>query len=298
VYKPAGRFVHAFKGEKVMENTPRQDLSTSACTVGVWTKIDKTREPQSFVTFMDAFNATDWLQAHKQRTLAVLNVREGVHLLDVGCGTGDDACLVARQVGPTGKVVGIDPSATMITEAHKRTVGSTLPVEFHQESIYALPFTDNTFDGGYSFLTFDVLEHPKHALLELIRVIKSGGRIAISVPDHDTLIVNAPDRSLTRKLLQFFCDSIASGWIGRQLPGFYVEAGLQEITITPDPLTFMSADYAFAKQILQRIAARAQAGGIVSEDEAARWLGSLDEVNQAGQFFYAATCFIVSGRKP
>lgn len=281
-----------------MPNTPPKDSSNLAQTVGVWTKVDQMPEPAFFIQLLDAINGSAWRQAHKQRTLACLNVQEGVHLLDIGCGTGDDVRLLARQVGPTGKVVGIDPSATMITEARTRTSGSALPVEFYQGSVYDLPFPDHTFDGGYSFLTFDVLERPQHALLELIRVIKSGGRIAISALDHDALIVNAPDRSLTRKLLHFFCDSNASGWIGRQLPGFCVEAELHEVTVTPDTRTRMSADYAGAKQLLQRIATSAQAAGIVTADEAAGWLRSLDEAHHAGQFFMASTSFIVSGRKP
>lgn len=265
----------------------------------VWTNIDQTPEPRSFIQFLDAFNATDWLQAHKRRTLALLNVREGIHVLDAGCGTGADARWLVQQVGQTGKVVGVDPSITMITEARKRTEGLRLPVEFQQGSVYALPFADNTFDGCYSFLTFDILEYPQRALLESIRVTKSGGRIVISAPDHDTLILNAPNRSLTRKLLNFLCDSIYSGWIGRQLPGFYVTAGLQDVSVTPDTFTLMSTDYPLMKQLLlQPIAASAQAAGIVSAADAAGWVRSLDEAHQAGQFFGATTSFIVSGQKP
>lgn len=282
---------------KVMESRPIRESARDA-TVGMWTEIDQTPEPESFIRFMDAFNATAWLQAHKRRTLSLLDAREGFHLLNVGCGTGDDACLAARQVGSSGKVVGIDPSATMITKAKERSAKSALSVEFQQSSVYELPFPDSTFNGTYSFLTFDVLERPKDALRELLRVVKPGGRVAISAPDHDTLIVDAPDRGLTRKLRQCFCDDITNGWMGRQLHGLCVAAGLQAITITPDTLTLTSADYAFATRILDRIVARARAAGVVTSDEAARWLASVDEANRAGRFFYAGTCFIVSGRKP
>jgi len=146
--------------------------------------------------------------------------------------------------GQTGKVVGIDPSITMITEARQRTEELHLLIEFHQGSVYHLPFADETFDGGYSFLTFDILERPQHALHELIRVTKAGGQVVISAPDHDTFIVNAPDRSLTRKLLHFICDGTYSGWIGRQLPSFCMEAGLQEVAAIPDTFTLRSTDYA------------------------------------------------------
>ncbi len=150
----------------------------------------------------------------------------------------------------------------------------------------------------YSFLTFDVPERPQHALLELIRVANSGGRIAVSALDHGVLILNAPDRNLTRTLLDFFCDRNASGWIGRQLPGFCVAAGLHEITVTPDIRVRMSVEYDSAKQLLQRIATSAQAAGVVEGDEAEGWLRSQEEAQHAGQFFMASTSFIVSGQKP
>lgn len=180
----------------------------------VWTNIDQTPEPRSFIQFLDALNSTGWLQAHKHRTLASLDIHEGVHLLDVGCGTGADARMVAQQVGPTGKVVGVAPSATMITEAQKRTEGLRLPVEFRSGSVYALPLADGTFDGCYSFLTFDILEHPQKALAEIIRVTRSGGQVVLSAPDHGTLIIDAPNRAVTRAILNFWCDSVHSAGSG------------------------------------------------------------------------------------
>ncbi len=93
--------------------------------------IDQTPDPQVFIRQLDAMNTDTWRQDHKQRTLAFLNIEEGDHILDIGCGIGDDARLLAQQVGQAGKVVGIDPSATMITEARARSADLSLPVEFY-----------------------------------------------------------------------------------------------------------------------------------------------------------------------
>ena len=59
-------------------------------------------------------------QDYKRRTFALLGAKAGARLLDVGCGTGDDALAMARLVGPDGHVTGIDTSETMIAEARAR----------------------------------------------------------------------------------------------------------------------------------------------------------------------------------
>ena len=123
-----------------MENVPHKDSPNTAQTVGVWTKVDQMPDPVFFIQYMDAFNATDSLRAHKQRTLALLNIRTNVQLLDIGCGTGDDVRLLAQQVGPTGKVVGIDPSVTMITETRTRTAGLPSQSNFTKEVSTSFPF--------------------------------------------------------------------------------------------------------------------------------------------------------------
>jgi len=261
-----------------------------------WEKLDQTADPRSFIRFLDANDADEWTRAHKGRALALLEAQPGSRFLDVGCGTGTDVRTLAQQVGPEGKVVGIDLSTVMITEAQKRAEGSHVPMEFKQASVYDLPFADDTFDGCYSFLTFDILEHPQPALAEVIRVVKPGGRIVNSGCDYDTIIVDAPNRALTRTLQHFYCDSLYNGWIGRQLRGLYKEAGLQEIAVLPD--TAVVTDYAFVKQrTLQPLVDRALAVGIISAADATAWLRSLYEASQAGRFFSAGTTFIVSGRK-
>jgi len=107
-----------------------------------------------------------------------------------------------------------------------------------------------------------------------------------------------PDRTTTRKLLNFLCDSSGSRWIGRQLRGLFLAAGLTEVGVFAD--TVMFTDYAQANPVfkLQETAAHAQAAGTVSPTEVNRWLNDLEQANQVGKFFAVMTCFCVSGRKP
>lgn len=270
----------------------KQDLATG------FIDVDRMADPGSFVHYLDTVSAMELFQAYKRRTFALLNVREGHHLLDVGCGTGDDVRVLAQIVGSTGRVVGVDNSETMIAEARKRAEGLNLPVEYRVGDAHNLDFADNTFGGCRADRVFQHLEDPWQALAEMIRVVRPGARIVVVDPDYETLVVDVPDRALTRKILNFYCDSIRNGWIGRRLPGLFKKSGLTDIAVITD--TLVLTDYALANQIFEfeSTVERAQEAGVVSAAAAANWLDRLEEASQAGRFFLAVTGFGVSGRKP
>src|SRR4051812_29086100 len=93
-------------------------------------RIDQTGDPATFVRFLDAACAAASFQQYKQHLIRVLDIKEGRRILDVGCGTGDDAREMAKHVGSSGRVVGVDNSQAMITLAQKRAEGTGLSVEF------------------------------------------------------------------------------------------------------------------------------------------------------------------------
>jgi ubiquinone/menaquinone biosynthesis C-methylase UbiE len=92
--------------------------------------VDHTTDPDFFVRYLDTVSAQESIQALKRRSFALLDVQPGAHLLDVGCGTGDDVRILGQLVGSRGRVVGVDHSETMITEARKRAEGVNLPIEY------------------------------------------------------------------------------------------------------------------------------------------------------------------------
>jgi ubiquinone/menaquinone biosynthesis C-methylase UbiE len=269
----------------------KEDLSTG------FRNVDQTAAPETFIHYLDA--ATAQIQAWKQHSFELLEVKPGAQLLDVGCGTGDDVQALGRMVGATGRVIGIDTSETLVAEARKRTEGQLLSVEYRRGDAQQLDFTENTFDGCRAERVFVHLEHPRQALAEMVRVTRSGGRIVVSDPDFGTLIVDTKDRELTRTLENFPGDHMArNGWMGRQLWALFHQASLTDIMVTAN--TGVLTDYGLAVQLLRlrEAAERAQEAGVVTAVEATRWLGQLEEAGQRGQFFASLTHFCVSGRKP
>jgi ubiquinone/menaquinone biosynthesis C-methylase UbiE len=263
-----------------------------------WVNVDATAHPQLLLQMMDAFNQTTWLKGHKARVLRNLVSLPHGSYLEVGCGTGEDAQRLACQLGSAGKVTGVDYSKTMMDEAMRRAAQRGLPLTFRRSDAYALPFADNTFDTSYSLLTFDILERPVDALKEMIRATKPGGTLLVSASDHGTLVIDAPDQRLTRTLTNFFCDNTCNGWIGRQLPAIFRNAGLANVSVMPDTVTLRSPDYAVARQVLlENMVRGAQTAAVVSKAQGDAWLAALDSAHQANVFFASSTFFIVAGQK-
>src|SRR5829696_5609751 len=102
--------------------TPREDdvSASRASTTRKWKDVDRTEDPADFIRYLDVANAEDVIRAYKSRMRDLLEPLAGARILDAGCGTGDDACAIARLVGPSGAVVGLDTSEAMVAEARQR----------------------------------------------------------------------------------------------------------------------------------------------------------------------------------
>jgi ubiquinone/menaquinone biosynthesis C-methylase UbiE len=247
--------------------------------------------------FLDAERAKPAMQRANQASVDALRLRPGSHVLDVGCGAGDDARNLSAVVGESGHVEAVDIDPLMIAEAERRADGDTARVSFRVLDVYELDYAEGRFDSCRAERTFLHLAEPARALAQMVRVVRPGGRIVVLDRDIETRTIDAADRALTRRIINFWCDSFLGGWIGRSLPRLFREAGLDEITV--EPFTVVDTDYeAFNAQYdLPRIAARAQAAGVIQADEAERWIAGLRERERAGSFFTSMTSFVVAGRK-
>ncbi|KJS21291.1 MAG: hypothetical protein VR72_11085 [Clostridiaceae bacterium BRH_c20a] len=105
-------------------------------------------------------------------------LKEGGHGLDVCCGTGELAFKMAKLVGKTGNISGLDFSENMLAVAkEKLAVSDAKNINFVQGDALELPFEDNSFDAATNgFALRNVTDIPK-AIREMARVVKPGGKV-------------------------------------------------------------------------------------------------------------------------
>jgi ubiquinone/menaquinone biosynthesis C-methylase UbiE len=273
---------------------------TSGSRVGsqhpsAFTTVDDAIDPGVFIRWMDEVQDLPDVARTRAAAVDALRLSAGDAVLDVGCGAGDVAVGLAPLVHPGGRVVGLDASEAMVGEARRRTDGQGLPVEFQVGDAQNLPFDDGTFNACRSERVLIHVPDAGRALAEMARVTGSGGRIAVVDIDADATLIDSADRKLTRTIVSTLADSYRNGWIGRQLPRLFREAGLRDVSTHPVTVPF---DFTVAGRILAPHLQALEADGLIDAASIRRWRDDLESAENSGTFFLAMTFFVVGGSKP
>lgn len=108
-------------------------------------------------------------------------LRKGGAVADIGCGTGAATRFAAEDVGPSGRVAGVDVNEGMIDVAKSTVAVPGAAVEWFRASAHDLPFADGEFDVVICAQTLQFLEERPRALEQMHRILEPGGRLAVSL---------------------------------------------------------------------------------------------------------------------
>src|SRR6187431_2474400 len=154
---------------------------------------------------------------------ALAELAAGEIVLDLGSGGGIDVLLSARRVGPTGKVYGLDVTDEMLALAreNQRKAGAT-NVEFLKGSIEAIPLPDCTVDVIISNCVINLAADKDAALREAFRVLKPGGRFAVS-----DVVVHGEVPAPVRRSMELWVGCVAGALADTEYRDKLIAAGFE-----------------------------------------------------------------------
>ena len=158
---------------------------------------------------------------------ALIDLHEGETVLDLGSGGGIDVLLSARRVGTTGKVYGLDMTDEMLALARdnqrKAGVGN---VEFLKGDIQAIPLPSNSVDVVISNCVINLAPDKREVLAEAFRVLKPGGRFAVS-----DVVVRGEVSPALRRDMELWVGCIAGALDETDYKNKLVAAGFEDVDI-------------------------------------------------------------------
>lgn len=239
------------------------------------------------------------LQKLKQRSYELMALGPGMRVLDAGCGPGVDTVPLARIVGPTGQVVGVDPDPAMLKAADEAAQAAGVVGILHAAgSATALSFPDGHFDACRAERLLQVLppaDAPK-VVAELARVLKPGGRLVLCDTDWSSASVDFSDDALERRLLRFFGEKMRpNGNAGRRLLRHLRDAGLADLTFEAWPVVARDLEQA---PVGEWLIGEASEAGLATEAELDAWRSELQAASRVGTFLMVTHMNLACGAKP
>jgi SAM-dependent methyltransferase len=206
-----------------------------------YTQVDDDPNVSVLLATMNAtasWEATRQLRAWEREQL---RLGDGQRLLDVGCGLGEAALALARDLGAHGELVGVDVSAEMVAAARAAAGATRCRTRFTVGDACALDEPDGYFDVVRSERTLQWLTDPAAAVGEMSRVVRPGGRISLIDTDWSTFTIDVGDDDLATRVREAMrTERGRPSNIGRRLDEVAREAGFTPLHRTAATHTWTS----------------------------------------------------------
>jgi ubiquinone/menaquinone biosynthesis C-methylase UbiE len=268
-------------------------------------------------------NAVAWLEMHhrckaveREQMIRDLQLKAGSLVVDAGCGPGLWIPLLARAIGPQGRIIGVDISVEALVTAQRRSAGTWYQrqVEYKLAPLEQLPVAHGTVDAIFCANVSQYLPDPVNTFKTLGRYLAPGGRLIVKDIDFGTLRFHTIDPALQARVFQArerwervrvaYGYPFEDSWVGSKLAAYFREAGYEQIvekTYLIRRRYPLSPDYrAYLQGIAEWFVCEGAPG--LSSDDLTCWLQCFfdEEYNVFDQetFVCEETEFVVSGVWP
>ncbi|WP_428647116.1 methyltransferase domain-containing protein [Roseibium sp.] len=243
-----------------------------------------------------AYQGAD-ISRRRRASFDALNPRPGDTILDIGCGNGLLTAELARAVGETGRVIGVDPSDSMRALAVERT-GDFANVEILTGDANALPVEAAIADKAVSLQVFEYLDDMPGALAEAHRTLRPGGLLVIGDMHWDTLAWHSDSPARMAKMIEIWDRHLAERTVPALLPHVARKVGYSVERMTP--LVCSDIDLkpdGLANMLLILMEAFALKSGDMDEKDVLDWTREQRTLAREGRFFFSLTHFVMTARK-
>jgi len=224
--------------ESVMESYKKVALSDSSCGCGSSGCCSSSEEDELFnISEALGYSKVEYINVPEGSNmglgcgnpLTIASLKQGETVLDLGCGGGFDCFLSSGIVGESGKVIGVDMTPEMISKARENAEkGNVTNTDFRLGEIEHLPVADSAVDVIISNCVINLSPEKEKVFSEAFRVLKSGGRLAIS---DVVSSVELPEEQ--KNDLSLYSNCIAGASSINELHTLLHNAGFSEISIVP-----------------------------------------------------------------
>ncbi|MDX1673857.1 MAG: arsenite methyltransferase [Longimicrobiales bacterium] len=160
---------------------------------------------------------------------ALAELHEGEVVLDLGSGGGIDVLLSAKRVGPTGKAYGLDMTDEMLALARRNAAEAGAEnVEFLKGDIESIPLPDASVDVVISNCVINLSADKRRVLREAYRVLKPGGRFAVS-----DIVVRGEVPAEVRRSMELWVGCVAGALEEREFEALLREVGFADASLEP-----------------------------------------------------------------
>jgi ubiquinone/menaquinone biosynthesis C-methylase UbiE len=235
--------------------------------------------------------------AQRARTMALLGLKPGERVLDIGSGPGFLCTDMAAAVGPQGKVRGIDISPMMVARAAARNPEGW--VSFATGDATKLDEADASYDVVVSVQVAEYVPDIDAFCREAFRVLKPGGRALIMATDWDAIAWYSRDPARMQRVLAAFAPHCADSALPRTLARHLRGAGFALGAVTPHPiLNHGWKDDSYGCRVIPFITAYVSRQKGVAAEELAAWGEEQRALGASGEFYFLTCRMFFAARKP